>query len=242
MVRVISRLDIKGGNLIKGINLEGLRVIGNPVDYAELYYNQNADELIYMDSVASLYEREYIADLIKKTAERVFIPITASGGIKTVQDVEVILRSGADKVSINTAAVKNPLLIKEVSENFGSQCMVLQIDAKKTNLGYEVYIDGGREKTGIEVLEWAKRGIDLGCGEIMLTSIDQDGTKKGFDIDLLEKMSEVIDIPLIASGGMGKLSHLDPLVERNLADGIAIGTAFHYKICAPIDVKKYIGY
>jgi cyclase len=242
MVRIIARMDIKGRNLIKGVQLEGLRVIGDPIEYAEMYYNQNADELIYMDSVASLYERKYVVELIKKTAERVFIPITVSGGIKTVQDVELILRSGADKVAINTAAVKNPTLIKEVSEKFGRQCMVLQIDTKKTKLGYEVYIDGGREKTGIDVLEWAKKGIDFGCGEIILTSIDRDGTKKGFDVELFEKMSAVADVPLIASGGMSTLSHLNPIVENNFANGVAIGTAFHYKMYTPIEIKKYLGY
>ncbi len=239
--RIIARMDVKNNNLIKGIQLEGLRIIGNIDSYAEEYYRNGADELIYLDSVASLYYRSYIIDIIKKAAKKIFIPLTVGGGVKTIKDVEKVLRAGADKVAINTAAVKNPQIITDVAKVFGSQCMVLQIDAKKMNLGYEVYIDGGREKTGIDVLEWAKRGMNLGCGEIMLTSIDHDGTKKGFDLDLLEKVSSVIDVPLIVSGGMGKLSHLNPLTHKSFVDGIAIGTAFHYKICTPIDVKNYMG-
>lgn len=238
--RIIARMDVKNQNLIKGVQLEGLRIIGDIDSYAEEYYRQGADELIYLDSVASLYYRPYIIDIIKKAAKKIFIPLTVGGGIKTIEDVEKVLRAGADKVAINTAAVKNPQIITDIAKVFGNQCMVLQIDAKKTNLGYEVYIDGGREKTGINVLEWAKRGMNLGCGEIMLTSIDHDGTKKGFDLDLLEKVSGIIDVPLIVSGGMGKLSHLDLLIPKNFVDGIAVGTAFHYKICTPNGVKNYI--
>ena len=179
-IRLIARLDIKGQNLIKGIHLEGLRVIGSPNEHALRYYQQGADELIYMDCVASLYGRNHLGDIVRSAAKDIFVPMTVGGGIRSVEDATQILRSGADKVAINTAAVKRPVLISEISYRFGSQCMVLSIEAKEVGSGcWEVYTDNGRERTGIDVIEWVKRGVNLGAGEVLLTSVDREGTRKG---------------------------------------------------------------
>ncbi|ARN85054.1 imidazole glycerol phosphate synthase subunit HisF [Candidatus Nucleicultrix amoebiphila] len=239
--RVIARMDIKSKNLIKGVHLEGLRVLGEAKLFAKIYYEQGADEIIYLDSVASLYERSYLVDLIKETANDVFIPLTVGGGIKTPKDVESILRAGADKIAINTAAVKNPSIIKEIATVFGSQCIIVQVDVKRTALGFEVYIDGGREKTGLSALEWIKEAQDLGCGEIILTSIDQDGTKKGFDVELISKVSPLVHVPLIVSSGFGKLKDLSEIKKFNL-DALAIGSALHYNLCTISDIKKFYGF
>lgn len=236
--RIIARLDIKTNKLIKGIHLEGLRVIGNPVEYAQDYYEQGADELLYLDSVASLYNRSYIKEVIKDTAKNVFIPITVGGGIKNLFDVEKILRAGADKVAINTAAVKDPSLITQVAQTFGSQCMVLQVDVKSTSTCFEIYIDGGRERTGVNALEWVKKAQDLGCGEVLLTSIDKDGTKRGFDYDLLKIIAPAVKVPLIISSGFGDCHHLEPLVDLQI-DGIAIGSALHYNNCTVSSIKNF---
>ena len=227
--RIIARLDIKGPNLIKGVHLEGLRIIGNPQLYALDYYNSGADELLYIDSVASLYERNSLTDIVKYTAENIFIPMTVGGGIRSLKDVESILRSGADKVAINTAAIRNPSLISEISAAFGSQCVVINIEAKRVNDSkWEAYVDNGREKTGVDVVEWAKRVEDLGAGEILLTSVDQEGTRKGFDIQLTKIVAESVRIPVIASGGMGTLDHLTEVIEEGKADAVAIADALHY--------------
>lgn len=236
--RIIARMDIKTDHLIKGVHLEGLRVIGDPEIYAKKYYDHGVDELIYFDVVASLYGRSYLVDLIKRTAQYIFIPITVGGGIKTIYDVEQILRAGADKVAINTEAVKNPGIINEIANIFGSQCMVLQLDVKRTAMGFEVYIDGGREKTGINALEWIKKAQQLGCGEIVLTSIDQEGTKKGFDIGLISSLAPLVQVPLIISGGFGKLSHLEDLNDI-IVDGVTIGSAFHYDLCTVNSIKEF---
>ena len=190
-IRLIARLDIKGPNLIKGIHLEGLRVIGDPNKYAKKYYDQGVDEIIYMDTVASLYGRNNLSDIVKKTVQDVYVPITVGGGIRSIDDVKFLLRCGAEKIAINTAATKRPELIREVSRKFGSQCMVLSIEAKKTKDGtWEVYTENGRQKTGKDVLEWAKEGESYEAGEILLTSVDNEGTKKGFDFELVKKVSE----------------------------------------------------
>jgi len=182
-IRLIARLDIKGPNLIKGINLEGLRIIGSPNEYALRYYLQGADELIYMDCVASLYGRNHLSEIIKAAAHDIFVPITVGGGIRSVDDATKILRAGADKLAINTAAVATPGLITEISRRFGSQCMVLSIEAKQVGQDrWEVYTDNGRERTGLDVVEWAKLGVSMGAGEILLTSVDKEGTRKGFDV------------------------------------------------------------
>jgi len=203
--RLIARLDIKGPNLIKGIHLEGLRVIGSPNEYALRYYQQGADELLYMDCVASLYGRNNIGEIVRDAVKDVFVPLTVGGGIRSVNDANELLRCGADKVAINTAAVSNPELISEVARRFGSQCMVLSIEAMQVGVGkWEVFTDNGRESTGLDVIDWVKRGVDLGAGEILLTSVDREGTRKGFDIDLVQAVTQEVTVPVIASGGMGK--------------------------------------
>lgn len=229
-VRLIARLDIKGPNLIKGIHLEGLRVIGDPQEHAKKYYEQGADELIYIDIVASLYGRSKLPEIVSRTAENVFVPLTVGGGIRNIEDVRELLRAGADKVAINTAAVQRPSLINEVSRRFGSQCMVLSIEAKKqSDTMWEVYTDSGREKTGIDVVDWAKEGVEQGAGEILLTSIDYEGTRKGFDINLIKKITDAVNIPVIASGGMGSEEHIRFAIEEGGADAIAMADILHYE-------------
>ena len=216
-LRIISRLDIKGSNLIKGVRFEGFRVIGNPQIFAQKYYEEGIDEIIYMDTVASLYNRISLYDLLEKTAKNVFIPITVGGGIRSIENVKRLLRAGADKVAINTAAVRRPKLISEVAQRFGSQCMVLSIEACKQSSGeWEAYTDNGREHSNLEVISWAKQGAALGAGEILLSSIDRDGTCKGFDIDLVKEVSEAVSIPVIASGGMGKLDDFIQIIFGNI--------------------------
>ncbi|HEY5754768.1 MAG TPA: imidazole glycerol phosphate synthase subunit HisF [Steroidobacter sp.] len=228
-VRLIARLDIKGPNLIKGVHLEGLRVIGDPQQYARRYYEQGADELVYIDIVASLYGRNNLREIVSRTAQDVFVPLTVGGGIRTVEDVGELLRSGADKVAINTAAVARPELIQEVARRFGSQCMVLSIEAKRQGPGrWEVYTDCGRERSGLDVLEWTKRAVDLGAGEILLTSIDQEGTRKGFDNELVRAVTNASNVPVIASGGMGAIDHMLSVVEQGHADAVAMADVLHY--------------
>jgi cyclase len=228
-VRLIPRLDIKGPNLIKSVNLEGLRVMGDPQEFARRYYEQGADELVYVDVVASLYGRNSLHDIIQRAARDVFVPLTVTGGIRSVDDVRQVLRVGADKIGINTAATKRPELIREVSRKFGSQCMVLSIEAKRISPGrWEVYTDNGREKTGLDVVEWAQRGVELGAGEILLTSVDNEGTRSGFDIALVRAVSAAVSVPIIASGGMGSPTHMVDVVETGGADGVAMADILHY--------------
>lgn len=227
--RIIARLDIKGPNLIKGIHLEGLRVVGNPNDYAQKYYQNGIDELIYMDCVASLYGRNHLGEIIKSAAENIFVPMTVGGGIRSVEDATEILRSGADKVAVNTAAVADPQLISQIAERFGSQCMVLSIEAKNIAPGkWEVFTDNGRERTGLDVIEWAQKGAELGAGEILLTSVDFEGTRKGLDIALTEAVTNAVNIPVIASGGMGKPEDLITAVLDGGADAVAMADVLHY--------------
>lgn len=228
-VRLIARLDIKGENLIKGIQLEGLRIVGDPQEFAQRYYQQGIDELIYMDSVASLYNRNNLTEIVRYTAENIFIPLTVGGGIRSAEDAKNLLRAGADKVAINTAATARPELITEISRRFGSQCMVLSIEAKK--LGdhkWEVFTDNGREHTGLDVIEWAVRGEKLGAGEILLTSVDKEGTCQGFDLDLVNAVSSAVNIPVIASGGMGTTHHLLDVIQAGRADAVAMANVLHY--------------
>ena len=228
-LRLIARLDVKGPNLIKGIHLEGLRVLGKPNDFALKYYEQGADELIYMDSVASLYGRNHLGNIIKEAVKDIFIPLTVGGGIRKIEDVTDILRSGADKVAINTAAVITPKMISEVAQRFGSQCMVSSIEAKKISTErWEVYTNNGRERTGLDVIEWAKKCERHGAGEILLTSVDQEGTRKGFDIALIKAVSESVNIPVIASGGMGVLEHAISASVEGGADAVAMADILHY--------------
>ncbi|MDC0182750.1 imidazole glycerol phosphate synthase cyclase subunit [Nitrosomonadales bacterium] len=228
-LRLIARLDIKGENLIKGIQLEGLRIIGPPNEYALKYYLQGVDELIYMDCVASLYGRNHLSDIISAATKNIFVPITVGGGIRSVDDAFNILRAGADKVAINTAAVSNPKLIENISREFGSQCMVLSVEAKKVSDNkWEVYTNNGREKTGLEVIDWVKKGIDLGAGEILLTSVDKEGTRKGFDTMLVKSVTEQSMVPVIASGGMGLPEDLLEVVNKGGASAIAMADILHY--------------
>ncbi len=239
LLRLIARLDIKGPNLIKGIHLEGLRVIGDPQKYAQKYYQAGIDELLYIDIVASLYGRNNLTEIVQRTAENIFVPITVGGGIRSLKDVQTLLRAGADKVAINTAATQNPQLIKEVARSFGSQCMVLSIEAIKHGQGkWEAYTNNGRDHTGMDVVEWAKRAVDLGAGEILLTSIAQEGTRKGFDIELTRSVSEAVSVPVIASGGFGKLEHLPDVVHNGKADAVAIADALHYDRFSLEEIRK----
>lgn len=238
-VRLIPRLDIKGPNLIKGIHLEGVRVIGDPNEFARKYYEEGADEILYIDAVASLYGRDNLVDIVRHTTQDVFIPITAGGGVRTIDDIKALLLAGADKVSINTAAVKNPDLIRKASEHYGSQCIVLSIEAKKTgDSQWEAYTDNGREKTGMNAVEWAVRGVELGAGEVLVTSIDQEGTKKGFDLELTRAVSSSVDVPVIASGGMGTVDHLVEVVSEGKADAVAMASVLHYKNLGIEDIRN----
>ena len=228
-IRLIARLDIKGPNLIKGIHLEGLRVIGSPNEHALRYYLQGADELIYMDCVASLYGRNHLGDIVKAAVKDIFVPMTVGGGIRSVDDATAILREGADKVAVNTAAVANPKLITDIAQRFGSQCMVLSIEAKQVAPErWEVYTDNGRERTGLDVIDWAKRGVNMGAGEILLTSVDREGTRKGFDISLIKAVTEEVSVPVIASGGMGTPRDLISVVSEGGADAVAMADILHY--------------
>lgn len=228
-IRLIPRLDIKGPNLIKGIHLEGLRVIGDPQTFARKYYEQGADELLYMDIVASLYGRNSLHEIVSRAAHDLFVPMTVAGGLRSVEDVRDILRAGADKVGINTAATKRPELIREVARKFGSQCMVLSIEAKRIGDGrWEAYTDNGRERTGLDAIEWAQRGVELGAGELLVTSVDKEGTREGFDCDLVRAISDAVPVPVIASGGMGKLEHLPQVVLAGDADAVAMADVLHY--------------
>lgn len=240
--RVIPRLDVKGPNLVKGVHLEGLRVLGKPEDFASKYYQEGADELIYMDVVASLYGRQNLLEIVKKAAQQIFIPLTAGGGIRTIEDIRNLLRAGADKVAINTAAIGNPLFIKEAANIFGSQCVVVSIEAKHREHGkYEALTDNGREKTGRDVLEWVRQVVDLGAGEILITSIDREGTGKGYDVELVRKISESVPVPVIACGGAGKLTHFLEVIQEGLADAVSAASIFHYhrlKVLRSIDRFK----
>ena len=240
-IRTIGRLDVKNANLIKSINLEGLRVVGDPNSFAKEYYKNGIDELIFMDSVATLYGRNNLSEIIYNATKDVFVPITVGGGIRKLEDAKKILNSGADKVAVNTAAVKNPEFISELAKALGSQSIVLSIEAKKkSNDSWEVYTCNGREPTGYGVIEWIKIVSKLGAGEILLTSIDQEGTRKGFDVQLMKKTSEITDVPIIASGGLGETKHIYELINESNIDAIAIADAIHYKRISINDLKKTI--
>lgn len=237
-VRLIARLDIKGPNLIKGVHLEGLRVIGDPQEYARRYYEQGADELVYIDIVASLYGRSKLTEIVRRAAHDVFVPMTVGGGVRTVDDVRDLLRAGADKVAINTAAVRRPELIAEVSRRFGAQCMVLSIEAKQlTPSRWEVYTDNGRERSGVDAVEWARRGVELGAGEILVTSIDREGTRKGFDVDLICAIASAVNVPVVASGGYGHPGDLVDAVRAG-ADAVAIADALHYNRSTLAEIRQ----
>jgi cyclase len=232
-IRVIPRLDIKGPNLVKGIHLEGLRVLGKPEDFAQYYYENGADELFYQDVVASLYERNSLGNIITATAKKNFIPLTVGGGIRTIEDIKNVLRVGADKVCINTAAIKNPQFIKEASRKFGSSTIVVAIEAIKQPDGkYFAFIDNGREHTGVNVLDWATQVQELGAGEIVITSVDNEGTGNGFDIELTNSIATLVDIPVIAHGGPGKLQDISDVIVEAKADAVCIAAMLHYDFIA----------
>lgn len=229
VARIIARLDIKGPNLVKGVHLEGLRVLGDPKVFAQEYYQDSVDELIYMDAVASLYGRNSLIDFVNYTAQFIFVPLTVGGGVRNLEDISKLLRAGADKVAINTAAIKNPELIREASKTYGSQCIVSSIEAKKISQNkYECFTDNGRERTGVDVFEWSKKVEELGAGEILLTSVDCEGTGQGYDLELTRTVSDSVNIPVIASGGCGELQHFKEVILQGKADAVSAASVFHY--------------
>ncbi len=241
-VRLIARLDIKAPNLIKGVNLEGVRVVGDPNVQARKYYAAGIDEIIYIDAVATLYARNSLSDLVRSTADEVFIPMTVGGGLRSIQDVDTMMRSGADKVSINTAAIRRPEIITEVSRRYGSQAMVVSVEAKRLRGQdkWEAYVDNGREKTGRDVVDWIREAVDRGAGEILLTSVDHEGMARGFDIPLSQAVTSAVDVPVILSGGMGAVEHaLAAIVDGN-ADAIAMAHVLHYNKLTIDAIRGYL--
>ncbi len=236
--RIIPCLDVDKGRVVKGVNFVSLIDAGDPVEQAVVYDNQGADELVFLDITASYEQRKTILDVVRKTAERVFMPLTVGGGVRSVEDIRDLLKAGADKVSINSAAVENPDLIDTASKIFGSQCIIVAIDAKKTDRGFEVFVKGGREPTGINAIKWAVEAQQRGAGEILLTSMDADGTKDGYDIELTALVSEAVDIPVIASGGAGKLEHFQEVFEKTQAEAALAASVFHFGVYSVYDVKK----
>lgn len=229
-LRVIPRLDIKGPNLVKGINFEGLRVLGKPEDFARLYYEQGADELIYMDAVASLYGRNNLPDIIEKTARSIFIPLTVGGGLRSVEDIRDVLRAGADKVALNTAVVANPALISEAASAFGSSTVVVALEVVPVGDGkWQCRTDFGREETGLDALEWAVEAERLGAGELLVTSIDREGTGRGFDLELIRTITEAVSIPVVAAGGAGTVDHVLDAAARAHADAVCLASLLHYE-------------
>jgi imidazole glycerol-phosphate synthase subunit HisF len=238
-LRLIARLDIKGPNLIKGVHLEGLRVVGDPNEHAVRYYSEGADELLFMDIVASLYQRNNLSDIIKRAADRVYVPITVGGGIRSLADVETMMRSGADKVAINTAAIARPELVTEVARRYGSQCMVLSVEAKRVAPGrWEAYTDNGRERTGKDVMEWIREGVERGAGEVLLTSVDQEGTRKGFDVPLVQQACDAVRVPVVASGGFGSAADLAAIASTDVS-GVAVADALHWKRMGVAEIKAH---
>ena len=238
--RIIPCLDVKDGRVVKGVNFVNLRDAGDPVEIAEFYNTQGADEIVFLDITASHEKRKTIVDIVERTAKKVFMPLTVGGGISDVEDFRTLLNAGADKVSVNSAAIKNPELISRAADRFGSQCVVVAIDAKKTDDGYHVYINGGRIDTGLDALEWAKEVERLGTGEILLTSMGADGTKKGFDIPLTDLISKNVNIPVIASGGCGTLDHFSEVFEKTGAEAALAATLFHYRESSIEQVKRHL--
>lgn len=240
-IRIIPRLDIKGPNLVKGIHLEGLRVLGKPEQFAKYYYENGADELIYMDVVASLYNRNSLHDIISRTVKEIFIPLTVGGGLRTIEDIREVLRAGADKVSLNTAAIWDPEIIKVASRRFGSSTIVISIEAIKQQDGrYLAYTDNGREHTGIEVIDWARYVEQMGAGEIVLTSVDREGTGLGYDIELTKLVSESVSIPVIACGGCGKVEDIKDVIFNGKADAVSIASVLHYDCIKNIYLDNYL--
>ena len=240
VARVIPCLDVDAGRVVKGVNFVGLRDAGDPVELAARYDIEGADELVFLDITASSDARDTMIDVVTRTAEQVFIPFTVGGGIRSVEDARRMLRAGADKVSVNTAAVQRPELIGEIAAEFGAQCVVVAIDARRSEMGFEVFTHGGRTGTGIDAIEWAARAEALGAGEILLTSMDRDGTRDGFDIELTRAISERVNIPVIASGGVGSLDHLVEGVLEGRADAVLAASIFHFGEHTVHEAKQYL--
>lgn len=240
--RIIPCLDVNNGRVVKGVNFVNLIDAGDPVEVAKIYNQSGADELVFLDITATHEARGTVIDMVRKVAETVFIPFTVGGGINSVEDFRVLLKEGADKISINSAAIKNPQLIKDASEKFGSQCVVVAIDAKRreTNDGWNVYVHGGRIDTGLDAIEWAKKADALGAGEILLTSMDSDGTKAGYDIELTKAISESVSIPVIASGGAGNMEHFKNALTVGKADAALAASLFHFREIEICDLKEYL--
>lgn len=238
--RIVPCLDVKDGQVVKGIHFVGLKEVGDPVALAKKYYSDGADELVFLDISATVEKRKTMVDVVRRVAKEIFIPFTVGGGISTIEDVRAMLMAGADKVSLNSAAIRNPSLIEEASKRFGNQCIVLAVDAKKRadNTGWNVYVEGGRKDTGIDCMEWILKGVSLGAGEILLTSMDADGTKEGFDLELYKAVSKIVNVPVIASGGCGKLEDFKSALE--VSDAALAASIFHYEESSVQNVKKYL--
>lgn len=240
-IRIIPQLNIKGTNVVKPIHTEALRVVGRPEELARRYYEDGADELLYLDIVASLYQRNLDFELLKSVAENIFIPITVGGGIRNIHDINNALRAGADKVAVNTYAIRHPEFISEAAKEFGSQCITLYVEAKLQSDGtYEAYTDGGRERSGLNVIEWIRRGIDLGAGEILISSVDRDGTCKGYDLGLIKQITAISSIPVIAHGGAGNLESIEKVIKDGGADAVSASSIFHYGDFNIGNVKDYL--
>lgn len=227
-LRIIPRLDVKGDRLVKGVHLEGIRPLGKPEEFARRYYEDGADELLYMDVVASLYGRNSMLDIVEGTACYVFVPITVGGGIRSVDDIRGALRAGADKVAVNTWAVQHPEFITQAANTFGSSAVVVSIEAKRRGTGWEAYTDCGRERSGLDAVAWAKRAVELGAGELLVTSIDRDGTMRGYDAELVALIAPHVSVPVVACGGAGSADHVATVVHEGKADAVCVGAALHY--------------
>ena len=240
--RIIPCLDVRDGRVVKGINFVNIRDVGDPAEVGEAYSKSGADELVFLDITASSDARKTAVDMVRRVAERVFIPFTVGGGIRSVDDFKAILREGADKVSVNSAAIMNPSLIADAADKFGSQCVVLAIDAKRRNdgSGWNIYKNGGRVDMGIDAVEWAIKGVELGAGEILLTSMDCDGTKEGYDLELTRIIADSVDVPVIASGGAGTMEHFYDAFEKGHAEAALAASLFHYKEIEIVELKKYL--
>lgn len=247
--RIIPCLDVKAGRVVKGIKFKKLRDAGDPVETARFYDNEGADELVFLDITASFEQRKILLEVVRKTAENIYIPFTVGGGVRGIDDIRKLLNAGADKISINTAAVKSPELIRQASQHFGSQCVVVAVDAKligrakgegRRAKSWEVYINGGRTPTGLDAVKWAKKAARLGAGEILLTSMEADGTKNGYDLELTRAITKTVNIPVIASGGAGKLEHFYRVFREADASAALAASLFHYKELSIKEVKRYL--
>lgn len=236
--RIVARLDIKGPNLVKGVHFEGLRVLGKPEDYARYYYAEGADELIFIDAVASLYGRNSLLDVVERTAREVFIPLTVGGGLRTIEDIRSVLRAGADKVSLNTAAVAEPGFIRQAAETFGASTVVVSIDALRRPDGrYSVLTNYGRDDAGVDAIEWAQRAVSLGAGELLVTSVAREGTGKGFEAELLSQIAQAVTVPVMAGGGAGQLEHIREALQDMASDAVALASCLHYQALSCLDLS-----